>query len=301
MRTYVYIVALALLACSRSAQVADPGGTSNSTSDGAEDDAGDDGGTSGGDDDGSDSGSDEINFPKFRFIGTGHISCNGGTVGTATATLATDMDVNELRLVTERATFTCAPNVDECSQGEAAAKTQNSTGTNTYQRVSDEVMEKFEKDDDVPFGRYAEYTTSVLAAPTAGSPTTTTFDKPLPVFPAPGPKTRFEAMDDGITWTAHASGSQSLDVTLTMKKIVGNDNVVAVEMNVDIPPNAYATFPIPKRAIYRMDPKSRRVTQIEITKIFKGDSKCEEGEAYMDFKICQATEGGVTEDIIPCQ
>lgn len=301
MRTDNYMIAialLALLACSRSAQVAEPGGASSAGTDVDDNGADDDGLTDGG---GEDSGDDEVKFPKFRFIGTGHISCNGGTVGTATATLYTEVDKDMMKLVTEKASFTCAPNVDQCNQAEAASKTQNSTGTNTYKRVSDDEMEVFEREDDVINGRFAVFAAAVTSTPTSGAVATTTFDKPLPVFPYPSPKTRFKPVEDVATWTAHASGSESVDVTMTMKMIVGNDNVVAIETNVDMPPAAYAKFPIPKRAIYRIDPRTRRVTQIEVTKVFRGQKRCEEGEAYMDFKICQATQDGEVEDIIPCQ
>jgi hypothetical protein len=299
LRLIAYIVGLCMVACSQGAGITEAP-ADNSTSAGP---------AEGGDEPLGDSptegGEEDIVYPQFQFTGNGPVTC-GGDVGMATAGVKTTIDGSQMMLQTLRANMNCT--VEKCEQGQVTAKVQESIGSNHYVRVSDDELDEFADKDDFISGKFAVYASSVSYVKTSNpaDKRVFTFDKPLPVFPFPGPASRFDAIKDGATWKARTSGHFTMNVTMTMKVTAANDNLVSVVSTVDIAEDTdrslYEMFPIPRQSVYTIDPKKRRVTRIEITNWFRGDEcKGKPGEVYMNYDLCQVTKGGDVEDIQGCQ
>lgn len=130
------------------------------------------------------------------------------------------------------------------------------------------------------------------------------FSSPLPIFPWPASKARYEAID-GVEqeFSADVTGEKNVSVKMSVKMIDSTDTTATLQFTLTIngseERSLYDKFPIPRTAVYTVNTETKDVRTIESTDWFY-DKECpQNGQASLTYKLCSKTKNSKTENF-PC-
>lgn len=130
------------------------------------------------------------------------------------------------------------------------------------------------------------------------------FSSPLPIFPWPAAKARYEPID-GIEqeFSAEVTGEKNVSVKMTVKMIDSTSTTATLQFQLTIngseERSLYDKFPIPRMAVYTINTETKDVRTIVSTDWFY-DKECPvNGQASLTYKLCKKTKNNKTENF-PC-
>jgi hypothetical protein len=265
-------------------------------------------------------------YPQLAFNGRGYTTYElkdhlGMTMG-----IETRLDESELTIDTKTAKVECGSK-NGCKQNDVDASVNaNSIGANVYQRTTASELKTLKKKGFNAAG-YAIFAKSVRGK----NGITYNFDKPIPVYPWPAAKTRYDALNGGSeTWDATATADRNIplrnyisledaarehheragnarktfSITMTVSKTAGaSSGEVKITFDLTIAEDkdrmAYKYFPIPKTSTFTIDTSKRDVRGANMLNWSHGDKSKKAEESVLDYKLCTKT---TTDDVkqFPC-
>jgi len=231
-----------------------------------------------------------IEYPNMDFLGNGITTCKGDSYPTKVQFFS-KLHTEKLELNMYHASIKADKGKAE---DKANKKISESTGVTVFSRPTNAEKSKYIKDG----FNWASYAIFAKSATKERQGQTYEFSTPLPVFPWPGPASRYEELTKGPkSWTANVTGADTFTVTVTLSLDgVSGDEVrfkLLTEIHEDQPGNPnhrarYEAFPIPREAVYTVSGNDRDVKMIQNTNWFKGDECKGRPEAVtMTYKLCR--------------
>lgn len=254
----------------------------------------------------------KIEYPLLSFRGVGYTTYKMNERLSMSMGLETKLDDNVLTIETRTAKVDCGGK-SGCDQSEVDRSVQAySIGANTYQRVSSSELRSL---------RAKGFNTASYGIFVKGvegkNGIKFSFDKPLPVYPWPAAKSRYEPLTSGSkSWTATVNADKYIPTHpgMALKDVQGEDHVLAgnarKELNVTMTVSyeevssstvkltfemtiaddrermLYKYFPIPRSSSFEIDTKNKDVRSVLMTSWLNGDKSKKEEESVLDFKLC---------------
>ena len=255
-------------------------------------------------------------YPQLSFKGKGYTTYELKDRLAMTMSIETRLDESELTIETKAARVECGDK-NGCKQKDVdASVAANSIGANVYQRSTPSELAQLKKDG-FNAAIYAIFAKSVRGK----NGITYTFDKPIPVYPWPAAKTRYDGLNGGSeTWTTTATADRyiplrtyisledaarngenhersgnakkAFSVTMVVSKTgSGSDVVLTFNMTIgeDKDRMAYKYFPIPKTSTFTIDTNKRDVRGANMLNWSNGDKSKKGEESILDYKLCTKT------------
>jgi hypothetical protein len=175
----------------------------------------------------------------------------------------------------------------KCNQTEFDQKINSeSLGTITFTRANAEDLAKMKKDGVKP-PAYAILASKVVTHKGLEY----SFSQPLPIFPWPAVKSRYDAIDDEEqVFTADVSGEKNVSVSVAIKMIDSTDDTVTLQfvstINGSEDRSLYDKFPIPRMAIYTVSTTEKDVRSFEATDWFHHKDCPHNGQTNLSYKLC---------------
>lgn len=270
----------------------------------------------------------EVDYPQLGFRGNGYTTYKLKDKMVMKVDLETLLDEDQLSVNTTSAKVECGDK-NGCEQDDVD-KSVNATslGANVYNRITKSEAKTL-KNADYSLPAYAIFSKSVRGK----NGISYTFSKPLPVYPWPGSKSRYEELGmSPESWTITATADRyvpttgdisiqkaqdvgdsleksgkvlrQFDVTVTVSRISGTGADVILKIETTIPADKnrvlYEHFPLPRSSEYKIDTESNRITEVLTTSWSNGDKSKEAEESVLTFKICTSKLKGETKEF-PCQ
>jgi hypothetical protein len=270
------------------------------------------------DKDGGDEDDETPVYPQLGFNGKGYTTYELKDRLAMTMSIETRLDDSALTIVTKTAKVECGDK-SGCKQKDVDSSVNaNSIGANVYKRTTASELKQLKKDG-FNTASYAIFAKSVRGK----NGITYTFDKPIPVYPWPAAKSRYEALDDGPeTWTTTATADRyiplrnyisledanrngeihersgnarkAFSITMVVSKEAGsNSGDVKLSFNLTITEDkdriAYKYFPIPKTSTFTIDTSKRDVRGANMINWSHGDKSKKAEESVLDYKLCTKT------------
>ncbi len=244
-----------------------------------------------------------VEYPNMDFLGNGITTCKGDSMPTKVQFFS-KLHTDKLELNMYHASIKADKGKAE---DKANKKIAENTGVTIFHRPS-----KNEKSDYIKAGlKWASYAIFAKSVTKERQGQTYEFSKPLPVFPWPGPASRYDDLKDGPkSWTADVTGADTFTVTVTLslEGVSGEESRLKLltEIHEDLPGTAdhrarYEKFPIPREAIYTVNAADRDVKMIENTSWFNGaECKNKPESVTVTYKLCRKTTSE-KDDQFPCR
>lgn len=261
-----------------------------------------------------------IVYPKLAFSGSGYTTYELKDRLVMRMGIETNLDEDALTIDTKTAKVECGSK-SGCKQKDVDASVNSkSIGVNSYQRSSkNELKELKAKDFNAAY--FAIFAKSVRGK----NGFTFTFDKPLPVYPWPAAKSRYEDLTSGtISWSARVTSDKYLplnpdvsesivqkdgenfvrsgiaikefDVNVAVSFQAAQDNLVTLTFELTISQDKkrmiYKYFPLPKTTTYTIDTDKKDIKAVHMVNWSNGDKSKDPEESVLDYKLCSKTIGG---------
>ena len=248
-------------------------------------------------------GSPPVEYPNMDFLGNGITTCKGDSMPTKVQFFS-KLHTDKLELNMYHASIKANKGKAE---EKANKKISESTGVTVFQRPTKDEKNEYIKDG----FKWASYAIFAKSVTKERQGQTYEFSKPLPVFPWPGPPSRYDDLKDGPkSWTANVTGADTFTVTVTLS-LDGESGdetrfKLQTEIHEDQPGNPdhrarYEKFPIPREAIYTVNGADRDVKMIQNTSWFNGaECKNKPESVTVTYKLCRKTTSN-KDDQFPCQ
>ncbi len=268
-----------------------------------------------------------VDYPRYGFRGNGYTTYKLKDKLAMKVDLETQLDEGQLSINTTAAKVECGDK-NGCEQDDVDKKINaTSLGANVYNRIT-KTEAKILKNADYKLPGYAIFSKSVRGK----NGISFTFSKPLPVYPWPGSKSRYEelglsaetwtvtvtadryvptagdlsieeAQEDGTSLEKSGKVTKQFEVTVTVSKISSNGADLVLKIETTIPADKdrvlYEHFPLPRSSEYKIETDSNRITEVLATSWAHGDRSKEAEESVLTFKICTSKSKGETLDF-PC-
>ena len=242
---------------------------------------------------GDSGGSTQIEYPKFKFVGDGTTTCKGDSYPTVGHVL-TSIDEKSLTMDLKYAKLHCGSKCEDRAQEEI----DRAKGPTVYRRLTQEEKDSWQGK--VDMGAYAFFATAVEAE-TSGKHFD--FEKPIPIYPFPGPASRYEVLRESKRWTTKVSGiaSFTLHVDLQVLSPKGAKNIrlkITTTIDEDQAGELYELFTMPKEAIYELDSESREAITLDSKDLYNGQN-CKDRleEVRMRYTMCAKITESKGEDV----
>lgn len=175
----------------------------------------------------------------------------------------------------------------KCNQAEFDQKINSeSLGTIVFTRATPEDLSKMKKDGHKP-PAYAILASKVVTH----NGKEFKFSKPLPIFPWPAVKARYDVIEDEEqVFTADVTGEKNVSISVAIKMIDSTENTVTLQfistINGSEERSLYDKFPVPRMAIYTINTDTRDVRSFDSTDWFY-DKECpHNGQSSLSYKLC---------------
>jgi len=257
-------------------------------------------------------------YPQLAFNGRGYTTYKLKDRLAMTMSIETRLDEKEFTTDTKTAKVECGKK-SGCKQKDVdASVSRNSIGANVYQRSTPAELRNLKKDG-FNAASYAIFAKSVRGR----NGIVYTFDKPIPIYPWPAAKSRYEALNNGSeSWTTTATADRyiplrsnisleeaarngekheragnarkTFSVTMVVSKQAGSSSseiklVFDMSISEDKSRMAYKHFPIPKTQTFTIDTTKRDVIAANMITWSNGDKSEKPEESVLDYKLCTKT------------
>lgn len=185
----------------------------------------------------------------------------------------------------------------KCNQAEFDQKINSeSLGKIVFTRATAKELSKMKKDGIKPPG-YAILASKVVT----NKGLEYNFSRPLPIFPWPAVKSRYDAIaDEEQTFTADVTGEKNLSISVTIKMIDSTEDTATLQfvstINGSEDRSLYDKFPVPRMAVYTVNTKKRDVRSFEATDWFHHKECPHNGQTVLSYKLCSKEKEKNKED-----
>jgi hypothetical protein len=262
----------------------------------------------------------DIDFPQLSFKGNGYTTYKLKDRLTMRMGIDTQLDEDSLTIDTRSAKVECGSK-SGCNQGEVDRDVNaTSLGLNVYQRLTPAELKEL-KSDGFNAAAYAIFAKSVRGK----NGYTFTFDKPIPVYPWPASKSRYEPLESGPeSWTTtvtadkyvplraglspnsvqndaseragNAKKTFSATVSVSMQSLGSGQVKLTFDLNLpdDRDRMLYKYFPLPRSSAFTIDTDKKDVRAVSMTNWSNGDKSKEPEESVLEYKLCSKTTSSDT-------